>query len=61
MEKFTHFIDNPLLILSDWKSDENNCLKHQIGFLSEYLLDNICKKILFRITKIVYNLFMSVT
>ena len=33
--------ENILIYLSKWINDENN-LKHQIGFLAQYLLDNTC-------------------
>jgi hypothetical protein len=34
--------NNSLLKLCEWFNDKN-ALKHQIGFLAQYLLDNICK------------------
>jgi hypothetical protein len=48
---------NPLVVLAEWRS-EKNTVKHQIGFLAEYLLDNICKSI--SLVTLIRILFQSV-
>lgn len=43
LEKLTKG-DNIIKLLSSW-SNNSDIYKHQIGFMAEYLLDNICNVI----------------
>ncbi len=45
MKKLNETNENYLISLSEWHNDSKTH-KRQIGFLAQYLLDNICKHLL---------------